>query len=76
MNETAGQDCSRPTVSNYPNKGCMTSIMPLKQSGSKAAVSRNIHTELAAGKPRAQAVAIALNVARKNAAKKARGKRH
>ncbi len=50
--------------------------MPLKQSGSKAAVSANIKTELAAGKPRDQAVAIALSVARKNAAKKTRGKRH
>jgi hypothetical protein len=50
--------------------------MPLKQGKSKAAVSANIKTEMAAGKPQKQAVAIALNVARKNAAKKARGKRH
>jgi len=50
--------------------------MPLKQGGSKKAVSSNIKTEMAAGKPQAQAVAIALSVARKNAAKKARGKRH
>jgi len=50
--------------------------MPLKQSAGKNAVSSNIKTEIAAGKPQKQAVAIALSVARKNAAKKARGKRH
>lgn len=36
--------------------------MPLDKSGSKAAVSKNIKTEVAAGKPQKQAVAIALNV--------------
>jgi hypothetical protein len=50
--------------------------MPLKNGKSKADVSANIKTELAAGKPKAQAVAIALSVQRKAAAKKARGKRH
>jgi len=50
--------------------------MPLVKSKSKAAVSANIKTEIAAGKPPAQAVAIALSVARKKAAAKARGKRH
>ncbi len=50
--------------------------MPLKSGSGKKAVSANIKTELAAGKPRDQAIAIALSVARKNAAKKARGKRH
>ncbi len=50
--------------------------MPLKQGKSKAAVSSNIKTEIAAGKPRDQAIAIALSVARRNAAKTARGKRH
>jgi hypothetical protein len=39
--------------------------MPLVKGKSKAAVSRNIKTEKAAGKPQKQAVAIALNVARK-----------
>jgi hypothetical protein len=38
--------------------------MPLKKSASKAAVSQNIKTELAAGKPQKQAVAIALNTQR------------
>lgn len=39
--------------------------MPLIKSASKAAVSRNIETERAAGKKQSQAVAIALNIARK-----------
>ena len=39
--------------------------MPLKQGKSKAAVSANIATEEKAGKPRAQAIAIALSVARR-----------
>jgi len=38
--------------------------MPLKKSASKAAVSSNIKAELAAGKPRRQAIAIALNTQR------------
>jgi hypothetical protein len=43
--------------------------MPLDKSGSKASVGRNIATEEQAGRPRKQAIAIALNVARKNGAK-------
>ena len=39
--------------------------MPLVRSGSKPAVSENIRREMDAGKPQKQAVAIALNVARK-----------
>lgn len=38
--------------------------MPLIKSASRPAVSSNIETEVAAGKPQKQAVAIALNVAR------------
>jgi hypothetical protein len=38
--------------------------MPLKKSASKAAVSQNIKTEMAAGKKQKQAVAIALNTER------------
>lgn len=39
--------------------------MPLVKSSSKKAVSKNIKTEMDAGRPQKQAVAIALNVARK-----------
>lgn len=39
--------------------------MPLNKGKSKKAVSQNIKTEMAAGKPQKQAVAIALNTARK-----------
>lgn len=45
--------------------------MPLIKSGSKKAISTNIRTEMAAGKPQKQAVAIALDVARR--AKRATG---
>jgi hypothetical protein len=43
--------------------------MPLNKGKSKAAVSQNIKTEIAAGKPQKQAVAIALNTARQAGAK-------
>jgi hypothetical protein len=39
--------------------------MPLDKSGSKASIGKNIKTEEATGKKKSQAVAIALNVARK-----------
>ena len=39
--------------------------MPLSKGSSKKSVSKNIKTEMAAGKPQKQAVAIALNVQRK-----------
>lgn len=39
--------------------------MPLVKSGSKKAIGKNIEAEEKAGKPKKQAVAIALNVARK-----------
>jgi hypothetical protein len=43
--------------------------MPLKKGKSKAAISSNIKTEMEAGKPQKQAVAIALNTARKSSKK-------
>jgi hypothetical protein len=43
--------------------------MPLKKSGSKAAVSQNIRTEMKAGRPQKQAVAIALDTQRRAKAK-------
>lgn len=52
--------------------------MPLDKSKSKAAVSKNIKTEMAAGKPQKQAIAIALATQRaagggKPAPKKGKG---
>jgi hypothetical protein len=41
--------------------------MPLIKSGSAEAVGKNIKKEMKAGKPKKQAVAIALNVERDNA---------
>jgi Family of unknown function (DUF6496) len=43
--------------------------MPLNKGKSKAAIAKNIRTEIAAGKPQKQAVAIALDTARKAGAK-------
>ena len=41
--------------------------MPLVKSGSAKAVGKNIKAEMKAGKPKKQAVAIALSVERENA---------
>lgn len=48
--------------------------MPLKSGKSKAAVSANIRTERAAGKPQKQAVAIALSKAGKSKKRKKKKK--
>ena len=41
--------------------------MPLDRSGSPQSVGKNIKAEMKAGRPKKQAVAIALNVERDNA---------
>lgn len=48
--------------------------MPLRKGSSKKVISSNIKTEIAAGKPQKQAVAIALNVAGKSKPKTKKGK--
>lgn len=52
--------------------------MPLQENASKEAVSENIRSEVSAGRPQKQAVAIALSVQRKAGGKpgvpKAKGK--
>ena len=42
--------------------------MPLEKGKSKKVVSKNVETEMNSGKPQKQAVAIALNTARKSGA--------
>jgi hypothetical protein len=49
--------------------------MPLVKSGSKKAVGTNIGREVAAGKPRKQAIAIALDVQRRAGGKPKRKKK-
>ena len=46
--------------------------MPMKKGHGKKTVAKNIKTEMAAGKPQKQAVAIALNIAKKSKPKAAR----
>ena len=48
--------------------------MPLDKSGSAKSVGENMKTEMAAGKPKKQALAIALNVERDNAKGKRKAK--
>jgi len=47
----------------------MEIVVPLKKGSSKKIISENIRTEIHAGKPQKQAVAIALDLARKSGSK-------
>lgn len=59
-------DHSPPAIAYArPNGGVDHYSDTLIKSGSKKAVSQNIKTEMAAGKPQRQAVAIALSVKRR-----------
>lgn len=49
--------------------------MPLIKSKSKKAISENIRTEIKAGKPQKQAIAIALDVARRAGTKTTKAKK-
>ncbi len=46
--------------------------MPLEPGSSKEAISKNIATEVSAGKPRKQAIAIAYAMARRAASKRSK----
>ena len=48
--------------------------MPLDKSGSPQSVGKNVKAEMKAGKPRKQAIAIALNVERESAKGKRKAK--
>jgi len=48
--------------------------MPLARGSSRETVSKNIKTEMKAGKPQKQAVAIALDQARRTGGGKGKGK--
>lgn len=48
--------------------------MPLIKSDTKKAISKNISTEIKAGKSKQQAIAIALNIAKKVNSPSSKGK--
>lgn len=49
--------------------------MPIKKGSNKSVISSNIRTEMNAGKPQRQAIAIALSNARKSKDGKEKGKK-
>ena len=49
--------------------------MPLRKGSSRKAISENIRTEMHAGKPQRQAIAIAMSVAGKSRDEKKKGKK-
>lgn len=64
---------TKKPIGGNPGYATGGAVMPLIKSDKKSAVSSNIKAEIAAGKPRDQAIAIALDVARRSRAKKADG---
>lgn len=59
----------------FPKTQAKEKRMPLKSGRGRKAVSSNIKTEMKAGKPQKQAVAIALNKAGRSRGKRGRSKR-
>lgn len=57
------------TIATKTNQKIKGHTMPLIKGCSRKAISENIRSEIKAGKPQKQAVAIALSVADKNAYK-------
>ena len=53
---------------------CVRQLMPLNKSKSKGAFKANIKTEIAAGKPQKQAVAIAYSLQRRSGGKGKKGR--
>lgn len=67
ISNPSGLTMEKQREPNY-SMGKKEKTMPLIKSASKKAVGENIKTEMEAGKPQKQAVAIALNTAREHGA--------